>query len=173
MKLRKLEYKDIPFLLEWMHDEDLVKVFQHNFKNETENSQKKFIDNSFNKKTRTYAIVDENDEYLGSVSLKEIDYETSQAEYAICLRKKCQGTGIATLATIEILKIAFYELNLNRVYLNVLETNIKANKFYNKFGFVYEGKFEEAIKINGTLENLNWYRMLKKEFKINKEKKND
>lgn len=164
MTLRKLDYKDIPFLLEWMHDDDIIKIFQHDFKKETEESQKKFIDNSFTDTLRTYAVVDENDEYLGSISLKNIDLDSSQAEYAVCLRKKCQGTGIAKEATKTILDIAFNEMNLNRVYLNVLEENIRAYKFYEKFGFIYEGTFKESINIRGEFKDLKWYRMLKKEY---------
>lgn len=165
MKLRKLEYKDIPFMLEWMHDKELTKYLKNDFEKADENSQKSFIDNSNTKSNMNFAIVDEiEDEYLGSISLKNINYDDKTAEYAICLRNKSQGKNIAFLASQEILKIAFYELNLNRVYLNVLSKNIRANKFYEKFGFIYEGEAKEAINIKGNLENLKWYRILKSEF---------
>ena len=31
MKLRKLEAKDAPFMLEWMHDEDVVRYMRRDF----------------------------------------------------------------------------------------------------------------------------------------------
>lgn len=164
MKLRKLEYKDIVFLLEWMNEEDITKNFKHDFSQETELTQKKFIDNSFNDENRTYAIVDSDDEYLGSISLKNIDKETKSAEYAICLRKKCHGKNISKIATDKILDIAFNELNLNRIYLYVLSDNIRANKFYNKYGFIYEGEFKQAELIGNHLKDIKWYRLLKSEY---------
>ena len=62
------------------------------------------------------------------------------------------------------MRIAFYELGLKRVYLNVITENKRANAFYKKIGFVYEGTFKKHILINGELKDLNWYRMLKEEF---------
>lgn len=168
MNLRKLEYKDIPFMLEWMHDIDITRYLKNDFEKATEESQKKFVDNSFTKESANFAIVDDNDEYLGSISLKNIDYDDKKAEYAICLRRKSVGTNVASSATMAILKYAFEELCLNRVYLNVVSNNIRANKFYEKIGFVYEGEFKEAINIKGVLEDLRWYRMLKKEYDVMK-----
>lgn len=165
MKLRKLEYKDIPYMLEWMHDPEMTRYLKYDFSTATEETQKEFIDNSFNEKTITFAIVDEiEDEYLGSISLKNINYDDKNAEYAICIRKGSTGKNIAYEASNKILKYAFNELNLNRVYLDVVSNNVRAVKFYEKFGFKYEGEFKEAINIKGNLEDLKWYRMLKSEF---------
>lgn len=164
MRLRFLEYKDIPYMLEWMKDAEINEFLAKDFSNFDEDSQKKFIDNSHNEKDITFAIVLDDDEYLGSISLKNIDYDNKSAEYAICLRKKSIGKNIAMEATNKILKYAFEELNLNRVYLNVLTDNIRANKFYQKFGFIYEGETKESINIRGTLKDLKWYRILKREF---------
>lgn len=165
MRLRKLKYEDIPYMLEWMHDSDITYFLKANFSKSTEESQKGFIDNSFNENNVNFAIVeDDKDEYLGSISLKNINKEDQNAEYAICLRKNSIGKDIATKATTAILKYAFNELKLNRVYLNVVSENIRACKFYEKYGFIYEGEFKEAINIKGKICNLKWYRILKKEF---------
>lgn len=172
MKLRKLEYKDIPFMLEWMHDPEMTRYLKFDFESATEESQKVFIDNSFNDNNVSFAIVDEeDDEYLGSISLKNINYEDRNAEYAICIRKGSTGKNIAYNASTMILDYAFNELNLNRVYLDVVSDNIRAVKFYEKFGFIYEGEFKEAINIKGNLKNIKWYRMLKSEYKGGKNEK--
>lgn len=166
MKLRKLLYKDIPYMLEWMRDEEINKYLAKDFSAFDEESQKKFIDNSITDENITFAIVnDDEDEYLGSISLKNIDFDNKSAEYAICIRKKCMGKNISKIATDLILNYAFYKIGLNRVYLNVLSDNIRANKFYLKYGFIYEGETKESINIRGFLKNLKWYRMLKNEFK--------
>ena len=70
-----------------------------------------------------FAIVDDkNDEYLGTISLKHIDYKNHNAEYAISTRKKVRGSGIAQKSTELILDYAFNNLDLHKVYLNVLSS---------------------------------------------------
>lgn len=165
MKLRKLEYKDIADILSWMHDDTINCFFANDFKNFTKENIKKFIDNSHNDPLNLhYACVDANDQYLGTVSLKNINQKNKNAEYAISFCKSSQGTGSAKFATQEILKIAFKDLGLERVYLNVLTENVRANCFYQKMGFVFEGEFKSHICINGVLKDLKWYRILKEEY---------
>ena len=84
---------------------------------------------------RHYAICDDEDAYQGTISLKDIDVENGTAEYAIVLRRQAQGKGYASFATREILRIAFEELGLHKVYLNVWKENAHAVGFYEHMGF--------------------------------------
>lgn len=111
-----------------------------------------------------YAIADDNGDYLGTISLKSVDLVSSNAEYAINLRKCAQGKGIAAWATKEILRIAFEEFGFHRVYLNVLSDNQKAIRLYEKCGFVYEGTFRNHLLLRGEYKSLRWYSMLKEEY---------
>ncbi|MHC1749543.1 MAG: GNAT family N-acetyltransferase [Cellulosilyticaceae bacterium] len=164
MKLRELANKDIEGMLEWMQDQDIIKCFRFPENKINIEEIKKFIENSFNNTNRHYGIVDNDDEYLGTVSLKNIDYINKNAEYAIVLRKKVVARGVATEATKMILDIAFNELKLHKVYLNVLENNIRAIKFYEKFGFKLEGQFREHIFARGTFSTIKWYSIIKEEY---------
>jgi len=138
MKLRTMEKKDIIGILSWMKDPEVNQFFQFDANSVNEDTVTRFVENAQNKENNLHlAIVNEEDEYLGTVSLKEIDYINSRAEYAISLRKEAQGTGAALFATDEILKIAFNELGLNKVYLYVLSDNIRANKFSFKIFFKF------------------------------------
>ena len=62
------------------------------------------------------------------------------------------------------MELGFEALGLHRIYLNVLSENLRANKFYQKCNFIYEGEFKEAILIRGEFKDLKWYRLLKKEY---------
>ena len=155
--LRKLEEKDAPFMLEWMHDEEITAGFQRPFSKATIESVLHFIQNSFNEENQNFAFVNSKDEYLGTISLKHISHVNDKAEYAVVTRKCAQGTGAAKKATEELLTYAFTELNLHKVYLSVLEENIRAQKFYEKCGFLREGLEVDAVKINGKYHNHIWY----------------
>jgi RimJ/RimL family protein N-acetyltransferase len=165
MKLRKLELKDAQGMLSWMKDPEVNCFFQFSTDNITIESVNKYINDAQDTSCNMHlAITNDEDEYLGTISLKSIDNEAKNAEYAISLCKKAHGTGVAFKSTKEILRIAFEDLNLHRVYLNVIEENERANNFYKKCGFVFEGKFREHLDIRGDLKNLNWYSLLKEEF---------
>lgn len=155
--LRRLEEKDAPFMLEWMHDNTINCNFQYPFAEMTIEKVKAFIEDSFNEENKHFAIVDAKDEYLGTISLKNISQKNKNAEYAIVTRKKAHGTGAAMQATQELLCYAFQELGLHKVYLNVLEDNIRARKFYEKCGFVQEGISKDAIMAADGYQSLVWY----------------
>ena len=165
MKLRKLSVKDIPLIKEWMSDQSINSQFKTDFSVYTYDEIAKFIQDAQDFSShRHYAIVDDHDEYLGTISLKEIDLINLKAEYAVVLRSKAIGTSAAKDATQKILDIAFNELKLNKVYLNVLATNLRANRFYQKFGFVFEGTFRQDLKIENEFYDLNWYSILKESY---------
>lgn len=166
-RLRELKIKDCEGMLEWMHDPEINCYYTDNVRNATKESVTTFIEASLIQRkegsTYHYAIVDSNDEYLGTISLKNIE-KIKGAEYAISLRGAFQRKGIASFATKEILRIAFVELGLNRVYLNVLSDNRHANRFYEKNRFRYEGESVNCIMIDGELKSLKWYAILNKEY---------
>jgi diamine N-acetyltransferase len=165
MKLRKLEDKDAPYMKEWMKDKKVNCFFRFDPDSVTSDSVRAFIKNSQNtNNSYHFAIADEEDTYLGTVSLKNIDMDAKSGEYAIALRACAQGKGAGRFATYEILKFAFEKLGLNRVYLNVLSDNEKAIKFYQKIGFICEGEFYQHVYIKGELKSLKWFRMMKDEY---------
>lgn len=159
--LRRLKEKDAPFMLEWMHDSEINCYFQYPFKEMTIEGVKSFIENSFSEENKHFAIVDSNDEYLGTISLKNISYKNKNAEYAIVTRKKAQGTGIAMQSTKELLEYAFKELGLHKIYLNVLEDNIRARRFYEKCGFKQEGISQDSVVVSNEYKSLAWYGILR------------
>lgn len=162
--LRMLKIEDAVFMLEWMHDPNVNSNFKFDFASMTKEKVIDFINTSFNNETQHFAFVNENDEYLGTISLKHISYTDNNAEYAITTRTCAQGTGAAYKATMALLKYAFDELGLHRVYLNVLEENERANAFYKKCGFFYEGQFKEHLYLKGEYKNLNWYAITKEQW---------
>ena len=164
--LRLLKEKDADGMLEWMHDSNVNYVFGTPFATFDKERVLKFIENSQDTSGESIhmACVDENDQYLGTISLKDIDRVNSRAEYAISMRRAAHGTGAARYASEEILRIAFEELNLNRIYLYLFSANERADRFYQKFGFIYEGTFAKHALFHGEPCDVKWYRILKEEW---------
>lgn len=134
MKLRNLELKDAPLMLEWMHDKSVVEDLRTNFLSKTIEDCENFIKNSWNDKNNwNVAITDEEDTYMGTISLKNIKEDS--AEFGITIRACAMGKGYSIWAMKEILNIGFQEKNLKKIYWCVSPDNKRAVRFYDKNGF--------------------------------------
>ena len=160
--LRPLRAEDAPLMLEWMQDPTIACFFRFDAISMNEEKCRAFIESTNREQgSLHYAIADERDEYLGTVSLKDIS--DGRAEYAISTRRCAHGTGAAMQATKEILRIAFDELGLESVFLNVLEENLRANAFYLKAGFHYTHTEKNVLELRGQKKALNWYEVNKEQ----------
>lgn len=155
-KIRPLEAKDALRMVEMMHDAQTTRYLQIGGPDYTETMARRFIEQAKDETQNLHrAVVDENDVYQGSVSLKNIDYRKKKAEYAISMHPDAQGKGAAAVASKGILEIAFQELGLYSVYLNVLAENQRANRFYQKFGFRFT--HSNVLEFHGEEKIFNWY----------------
>ena len=135
MKLRKLELKDAPLMLEWMHDKSVVEDLRTNFLDKTIEDCERFIKNSWDDEENwNVAIVDETDTYMGTVSLKQI--KEKSAEFGITVRACAMGKGYSIWAMQEALREAFEMRGLEMVYWCVSPDNKRAVRFYDKNKFV-------------------------------------
>lgn len=158
INLRELRLDDAEYMTEFIKDKDISKQFLYTRYPFSQENFKEFIRDSWrNSNNIHFAIVDEHDEYIGTISLKNINYVDRNAEYAIVTRKKYWGTKSSYEATKQIIDYGFKRLNLHKIYLNVLSSNLRAKKFYEKFGFIQDGVFKQHLYINGKYEDLIWF----------------
>ena len=131
VKLRHLELRDAPFMLEWMHDIDVISNMRTDFASFAMSDCERFISDSNKDEQNIHlAIVDENDEYMGTVSLKKI--RNCKAEFAITVRSCAMGKRFSEYGMEEMLRIGFEELGLVCIYWCVSPENKRALRFYDK-----------------------------------------
>lgn len=91
---------------------------------------------------------------IGTVFIKNIDKQNQKGEFGIFIgEENFRGKGYSLPATKNILKIAFSELELNRVYLTVMADNNTAISTYEKSGFIKEGIMkEDFLRYDGFVD---------------------
>jgi RimJ/RimL family protein N-acetyltransferase len=113
-------------------------------------------------------VLRENDKPIGVTGLHEIDYRNRHAGFGITIGAKDEwGKGYGAEATRLIVGHAFATLNLNRVWLEVYEYNLRGQRAYEKVGFKKEGvlrqdNFREGRYWNTIIMGLlreEWERM--------------
>lgn len=167
MYLRKLELKDAPLMLAWMHDKSVTEKLQANFASKTMDDAENFIKSSWDDKENLHlAIASDTDEYMGTVSLKHI--EDGNAEFAITVRSEAMGKGYSWFGMESIIEKAFDELDLDCVYWCVSRENPRAVRFYDKHNFHEALDIpEKVLKRYEGLKDLKWYSVLKgDDFKV-------
>lgn len=158
MNLRKLEQKDAPLMLEWMHDDSVVHYMGTDFAKKTIEDCRAFIAASQTDLPHVHrAIVGDDDVYMGTVSLKNVNTERKDAEFAITIRKAAMGKGYSKFGMSEIIRIGFEEFALETIYWYVSKENHRAIRFYEKNGYkeadYMGGGYRKNRNTNGLLHS--------------------
>lgn len=113
-----------------------------------------------------YMISDCNNilESFGTCVISKIDWKNRNCSIDIKLDTNLQNKGYGTETIALIVKYIFNELNMNRIFVNILEYNIASQKLFEKNGFIREGIQRQAIYKNGKYNSLCLYSLLKEDF---------
>lgn len=159
MRLRKLSLADAPLMLQWMHDENVVHHLGTDFSQKTLEDCVGFIEYAnIAEKDLHLAIVNDTDEYMGTVSLKHI--QNGMAEFAITVRACAMGQGFSRFGMAAILEKGIKELGLTAIYWCVSKHNARAVRFYDKNNYQRTQQVPVDILSAYTQEqqeNFIWY----------------
>jgi len=163
--LRALERRDMPILQKWMNDSELTRWLGHHFPISLE-EQNRWFDKLIVDTTKKKLLIEDLENHpIGLVSLMQINFKDRSAEFGIYLGEhQFSGKGFGYEATISMLKLAFHELGLIRVYLVVLEENDRAIKSFIKSGFKKEAVLRESCFFDGKFHNQVIMGILAEEF---------
>ena len=165
--LKNIELSDTDDIIRWRNQENVRKYFinQDLF---TRESHLKWMENvvSIGKAVQFIVVVKSTKTPIGSVYIRDIDYKNKKGEFGIFIgEKQYTGHGFGTEAADLIIKYGFLQLDLNKIYLRVLSTNLSAIKSYLKVGFKYEGYFREDVYVRQNYLDVIFMGILKDEEK--------
>lgn len=173
-RLRELERKDLSIINRWRNDPELISMLGSPFRYINFSVDEKWFDgymSNRNTQVRCAIVKDDSDDILGLVSLISIDYLNQSSVFHIMIgNKDNQRKGIGTFAVDAMLQHAFYNMNLQRVELLVLDDNVPACRLYEKSGFIKEGTKRNAKYKNGRFVDMHIYSILKEEYISKKSK---
>jgi ribosomal-protein-alanine N-acetyltransferase len=165
--LRKPELGDIEALYKQKNDPDLASMLVGFNKGYARADLAGWVD--FHRKHADEALFvvarRDTDQPVGHVGLYEIDHRIRKAEFAILLGdRSVWGRGLGRELTQFALRYGFLELNLNRISLDVLESNERAIRLYRALGFKDEGRLRQAQYKNGRYLDVVLMAMLREEW---------
>lgn len=134
--LRRLEEKDLSTILEWRNHNDIRKYMVNTSIISYENHLQWFIRNQ-NRDDRHFFVFEYQEQLEGYVSFQQI--ENSKAhEWGFYIKPQAIK-GMGSLLGQSSLELAFKQLNIDKIFGQVLSFNQKSIKFHHKLGFSQEG----------------------------------
>lgn len=99
------------------------------------------------------------------VYLLNINWLSRSGELGLMIgEKSLHRKGIGEFATRQMLDHAFFDLNLQRVYLTTLARNTIAIRLYKKVGFVEEGLLRQAAFKRGRFDDVTFMSCLAEDY---------
>lgn len=166
--LRELCQEDHVAINRWRNDRELIGYLGSPFRYISREVDEGWLKSYFSNRSNTVRLAiceRKGGAVIGAVYLLSIDWISRNCEFAIWVgEKNYQGRGVGTFATQQALRHAFRDLNLNRVYLTVLNENKRAIELYHKIGFSIEGTLRQAVYKEGAYADMLQMSILAEEF---------
>lgn len=170
LRLRAVERTDVPMFFEWVNDPEVTLGLSLYLPMSNADEEKWFERaqaGDANEKPLAIEIKDGDGwKLIGSCGLFGIEWVNRSAELGILIGdKSIWNKGYGTEAMGLLLRHGFGTLNLNRQFLRVHATNVRAIRAYVKAGFVEEGRLREAVFKNGRYDDIIIMSVLRSEWK--------
>ena len=166
IRLAALTMADAPQLYAWINDRDQV-LFNAPYKPISEPQHLEWLASITSRPdTMIFGIRTLDDDILvGSCQLHSISTVHRTAELQIRIGETAaRGKGYGKNAVRLLLKFAFADLNLHRVFVHVFADNSPAIRLYESTGFTREGALREAAFIDGKYVDVLVMAMLESEY---------
>ncbi|HAN21820.1 MAG TPA: GNAT family N-acetyltransferase [Clostridiales bacterium] len=102
--------------------------------------------------------------FIGTCGFADMDFTNNKGELGYVLSPSYQGKGYMKEAVEAILRLAFTQLDLNRVELRIMDGNTASMKFAVSMGFKLEGVTRKSLFLRGEYKTLHHYSILNEEF---------
>lgn len=162
--LRPLKREDLTGnYLTWFENPLITKYNSHGIFPKTDTELSEFIWSIENKERLVWSIFIKTDNtHIGNISLQTIDWINRTCEIAIIIGEmNYHEKGIATEVFKMIMKHGFNKLGLNKIYGGTAKTNVAMQRVFEKSNFKLEGCFRNEILVDGELEHIYRYGILK------------
>ncbi len=157
--LRPLILEDLDLIHGWRNDKNLrLLALTHPYlvtMEQDRNWLNKILNNTDNTNIIFAAVLNEAKEFFGYFQLREINQLHNHAFLGIVIgNKNLRGLGLGKEVMNLGLDYGFNMLGLQKISLDVLESNVNAIRLYSNLDFLQEGKFIHHFYYNGAWHNV-------------------
>ena len=156
MTIRRITENDLATRVKWMNHPNVYSSMHYEVPVLLENTIS-WYKNNLNNSYRADIVFEENGSIVAMGGLTGIDTKLKKAELYIFVDPFRQSKGTGTVATMLLCQYGFSTLGLQKIYLVTNESNIPAQKVYQKVGFQLEGRLRKETIVNNKIEDRLYY----------------
>lgn len=164
--LRALEATDLDLLTRWNFDPVVSAFFSPRLPNTLTEQKDWMLRQMEGSSKKKFIIIDKaSNEAIGVLGIMGIDHVNKNAEIGITIGNTSYwGKPQPKEAFYLGLQFLFQQFNMHMVYLQVFDSNIRAIRFFEKFGFRRDGIRRESVYAHGAYHSIMMMSLLKQEF---------
>ena len=148
--LSPLNVEDAEIFTEWLNDFEITDYIGRSGEITTLESEKVYLNKFLNTDARFCIVTLEENKMIGTISLEQINTISRRATLGIFIgNKEYRNKGYGSEAIELILDYGFNYMNLNNIYLQLIECNDRAKRCYEKCGFKEFGRRRKCEYVNG------------------------
>lgn len=143
--------------LGWLHDERVNKYLLKPDVNTTLQDILEYVSGLVESPDNHFLAIIDRDSglHIGNVRLGPIDHASMVCQYSMMIGDvEFHGKGIGTEVVTMAAKVCFEQLGMNKLFLDVIESNKAAIRVYEKNGFVTEGVLHAHKMLDGEGHDL-------------------
>lgn len=151
VRLRPIRDEDSELLYEWINDRELL-INNAPYRPTAETDHRNWFQNITKRSDLVLFVIEDLEaaRAIGSCQLLNINWVHRSADLQVRIGDpESQNKGLGSEAIAQLIEFGFADLNLHRIALLVFATNVRAIRAYEKNGFVLEGRFREAVYVDG------------------------
>ena len=152
--LRPLSKDDIDHVMTWVNDREVMQYFANRQNSITREEEEAYLETITASKTdRVFSIFNDG-EYVGQCSINQLYWPAKNGRLFVVIKRGAHGYGYGPEAIRQLLKLAWSELGLHKVWLIVRQDNRNAQAMYLKLGFNFEGLLKDEYLVGDTFYDM-------------------
>lgn len=164
MIIRNITEDDLSMRVKWMNHPNVYSSMHYDVPVIIEKTVL-WYKNNIGNKSRADVVFEENGSIVAMGGLTGIDQTLKKAELYVFVDPTRQSKGTGTKATALLCKYGFDNLGLNKIFLVTNESNLAAQRVYEKVGFKLEGRMRKETFVDNKIEDRLYYGLFLEELK--------
>jgi len=166
VRVKNITRADVSLLVKWKNDPEIGDLVRGGSINTTFEIESRRFERGLSESDIIRLMIETlAGKPIGFISLVEIDKDNKKAEIGMLIGEKDYwDNGYGTDALVTLLRHLFFEMDFNRIGLEVFEYNQRAKKAYEKIGFIIEGMQRQGLCRNNKYHDIYLMGITKEDF---------
>jgi diamine N-acetyltransferase len=149
-----LSVEHLDDVMTWVNDREVMQYFANRQTDITAEDERRYLETLIASRNDRAWSVHAGDGYVGQVSINQIYWPARNGRIFLVVRKSMQHKGHGTAMLRGLLRLAWEELDLHKLWLIVRKDNRAAQAMYLKQGFDFEGVLRDEYHVGGRFHDM-------------------